>query len=127
MKQRVRGNSTGASTVELAFTLPVFMLIMLAILELSSVFFLRHAMLNSAGDAARSYAIGALGPAETGQLAQQRLATIGIPFTVQTSGNTGPEVWVEISTPLSEATLGDPLGLFGGGDLTVRATMRREA
>lgn len=115
--------------METAFVLPIFLLLILAIMEFGTVTFVRHAMLNAARDAARSYSIGELDANGTSNLAQQRLPSINnIAFTVTTSpdGSGSVDRWVEISTPLDAAALNDPLGVFGGGQLRVRVTMRRE-
>ncbi len=74
-----------------------------------------------------AYSIGEFDASGTASLAQQRLPSINnVAFTVTTSpdGDASVDRWVEISTPLSGAALNDPLGIFGGGQLTVRVTMR---
>jgi Flp pilus assembly protein TadG len=114
--------------LEFALVLPIFLLLLLGIMEFSSVFFVRHAMLNAAREAARSYAIQEFTAGEAEQLALDLLSGTSLSYTATSSAqtDTGVDRWVEISVPTSEAALGDPLGLFSGGDLQVRVTMRRE-
>lgn len=114
--------------METALMLPIFLALILAIMEFGTVMFVRHAMLNAARDAVRSYSIGELDASGTASLAQQRLPNMNIAFTVTTSadGDTSLDRWVQISTSLDSAALNDPLGLFGSGELQVRVTMRGE-
>lgn len=117
-----------AILLEFALVIPIFLLFTLGIMEFAFLFFIQHSMFNSARDAARSYAIRALNATETQQLALQNLSLININFSVQVSpqNDSGIDRWVEISAPISEASLGDPLNVFSGDDLRVRVAMRRE-
>lgn len=129
LRSRRKPPREGGVLVETAFVLPIFLSLILAIVEFGTVTFVRSAMLNAARDAARSYSIGEVDAGGAANLAQQRLPSINnIAFTVTTSasGSGSVDRWVEISTPLDGAALNDPLGLFGGGQLTVRVTMRQE-
>ncbi len=127
-RRAVRSRRSGAALLEFALVLPIFLLLLLGIMEFSSVFFVRHAMLNAAREAARSYAIQEFTAGESEQLAQDLLSGTSLNYTVTASpqADTGVERWVEVAVPTSEAALGDPLGLFGSGDMQVRVTMRRE-
>jgi len=118
----------GAALLEFALTLPLFLMLLLGIMEFATVFFVRHAMLHAAGEAARSYAIGESGETEAEQLALDQLAGVPAEFSATASpeGDAGLERWVEVSVPVDQASLGDPLSVMGGADLTVRVTMRRE-
>lgn len=124
----MRTRRTGAVLLELALVLPIFILLLLGIMEFSSVFFVRHAMLNAAREAARSLAIQEFNAAQSEQLALDLLSGTSLNYTVSSSGDTatGVERWVQVSVPTSQAALGDPLGFFGSADLQVRVTMRRE-
>ena len=121
-------NRRGAVLVETAFVLPIFLVLILAIMELGTLFFVRHSMLNAARDAVRSYAIGELDSSGTSALAQQRLPPLSVSFTITTSADSDSSLdrWVEIGAPLDEVALNDPLGMFSGDQLRVRVTMRRE-
>lgn len=124
----MRADRQGAALLEFALTLPFFLLILLGIMEFASIVFVRHAMLHAAGEAARSYAINESTGAEAEQLALDDLSGITATFTASSSADSDTSVarWVEVSVPASQASLGDPLNVMGGSDLTVRVTMRRE-
>lgn len=126
--QREREQRSGAIFVEFALILPVFLLFLLAIMEFASLFFVRTLMLNTARDAARAYSIRTFDASQAEQFSLQRLSTFGLSFTATASpqSQSDPNRWVEIRTASGPATLGDPLGLFGGQDLVVRVTMRQE-
>jgi hypothetical protein len=114
--------------VEVAFVLPILLVLILAIMELGTLFFVRSTMLNAARDAVRSLSIGELDASGAASMAQERLPVSNVNFSVSTSADSSQSLdcWVEISAPLSGAALNDPLGLFGDELLTVRVTMRKE-
>jgi Flp pilus assembly protein TadG len=124
----MRVERRGAALLELALTLPIFLLLLLGIIEFATVFFVRHAMLNAASEATRSYAINESTAGEAEQLALDLLSGVNATFSATSSpqSDTALERWVEVSVPASEASLGDPLNVLGGGNITVRVTMRRE-
>ena len=128
MKTSRRYRRTGAVLLEFAFVMPLFLLLLLAVIEFATVLFVRHAMLNAARDAVRSYSIHEFDSAGAITLATERLPAIDVGFTVSATPDSDPGIdrWVEISVPMTEASLGDPLGVLGDGDLTVRVTMRQE-
>ena len=114
--------------VDTAFVLPIFLVLILASMELGTLFFVRHSMLNASRDAVRSLSIGEVSGDGAADLARDRLPVFDFDFTVDTSSDSSNDLdcWVEITAPLSGAALNDPLGLFGGGELQVRVTMRKE-
>lgn len=118
----------GAALLEFALTLPVLLFLLLGIMEFASVFFVRHAILHAASEATRSYAIGESTESEAETLALGELSAINASFAVSASpqSDTSVERWVEVSLPMNQAALGDPLNVLGNSDLTVRVTMRRE-
>jgi Flp pilus assembly protein TadG len=123
-----RKRRSGAALLEFALVLPIFLLLLLGMLEFSTLFFVRHTMLHAAREAARSYSINEFNSTESEQLAADSLAGINANFTVEASPQESADVerWVEIRVPIGEASLGDPLSVLGVQDLTVRVTMRRE-
>ena len=118
----------GTVLLEFALTIPIFLLMLLGIMEFASVFFVRHAMLNAASEACRSYAINESTASEAEELAINRLAGVNATFTATASpqADAALDRWVEVSVPVSEASLGDPLNVLSSSDMTVRVTMRRE-
>lgn len=113
---------------EFALTVPVFLLLILAVMEFAAVLYVRHSMLFAAQDATRSYAIHEVDSAGAIALAGDRLQTIPLSFSISATPDAdfGLDRWVEVSVSLSEASLGDPLNLLGGDLMTVRVTMRGE-
>lgn len=122
------GARKGAALLEFALTMPFFLLMLLGIMEFASLFFVRHAMLNAATEASRSYAINESTAAEAEQLALELLAAVNANFSAASSpqADTGVERWVEVSVPVAQASLGDPLNVLSDHDMTVRVIMRRE-
>jgi Flp pilus assembly protein TadG len=116
----------GVAVLELALILPVILVLVLGIAEFAAVFFVRHAMLNAARDAARSFSIREVNSSGAIALATERLPGSSLSFSVTASGDGEMDCWVDIRVPISSAALGDPLRVMGGGDLAVRVTMRRE-
>ena len=123
-----QSNRKGAVLTEFAVAVPILLLLVLGILETSTAYFFRHMMLNTAREAARSYAINESDATAAEQLALNALAAVNAQFSIVVSPDTdtGVERWVQISVPMEQATLGDPLNLYGGESLTVRVAMRRE-
>lgn len=119
---------SGSVLVEAAVVLPIFLALILAIMELGTVFFVRHAMLNAARDATRSLSIREVNASGASALAATRLPGLDLDFTITTSSDADASVdcWVDIATPISGAALNDPLGILGDGLLQVRVTMRKE-
>ena len=121
----------GGAVVEVAIVLPFLLLILLGIIEFASVYHVRHRMLYAAGEAARSLAIRAATAAEAEQIALDRLGSLNLVFTI-TVTEPDPEILgdrttaVQITTPLHQASAGDPLGIFGANILQAKVTMRKE-
>ncbi len=121
----------GGGVLELAIVFPLLLLILLGIIEFGSVYYVRHRMLHAAREATRSLAIREATAAEAEQIALDHLASINLVFTI-TVTEPDPVIpgdrttAVEITTPLHEASAGDPLGIFGAGILQAKVTMRKE-
>ena len=129
---RVRKRRQGSMLVETAIVLGLLLSLVFGIIEFGSVFFLRQNMLHAAREAARTLAVQGSTAAQAMQVAQDNLADIaGVDFTI-TVTEPDPnvpgdnDVAVEITAPLSQAALGDPLGVLGDGTLEVEVTMRKE-
>lgn len=123
-----RKDRKGAVLLEFGIVFPIFLLFALGIMEFATLFFVRHAMLNAAREATRSYAIRESDAIGAEQLAAQRLAIINANFTITASPDdaVGVERSIAISVPFSQAALGDPLSILGDGNLRVEVVMRRE-
>ena len=107
----------------------MLLLLALGIIEFGSVFFLHNNMLYSASEAARSYAVGDVDSTGAHQMVQDRLANFNVNFQITVSPDNSPDRdrWIEVTTPMSEASVSDPLRIFAPGrQLRVRVHMRRE-
>lgn len=122
---RNRESRRGVAAVETMFALPLFMVVTFGVIELGSLFFVRHNMMHAARSAARAVAVQEGTFADAEQVAFESLPNMNMNFDVDISEE-GDDVIVEISVPMSEAALGDIFGIYGEGDLGVRVTMRRE-
>ena len=121
----------GVAAVELAFVLPVLLMLMIGIIDFSSLFFLRNNMVTIARDSARALALGAVTPAEAKKLAEDNLVNWNATFTVTAEEPVNPgdtDVVVSISVPMADAA---PIGLVFDmvgftGTMDARVTMRQE-
>ena len=119
----------GAAVLEMALVLPMLLLLALGIIEFGSVFFMHNNMLYAASEAARSFAVGDVDSTGAQQIAEDRLAGFGVNFSITVSPDNAPDRdrWVEITAPIAEASIKDPLRIFAPGEqLRVRVHMRRE-
>jgi len=123
-------NRRGAAIIEMAFVLPGLLLLILGIMEFGSIFFIHNNMLFAAREAVRAYAVGDVDSAGAEALANDKLPPYAnLTYTVKASPDkaTNRERWVEISCPMSQAAIVDPLGIVSGAQpLTVRVYMRQE-
>lgn len=112
------------AAVEALFALPLFMAITFGVIELGTIFFVRHNMMHAARSAARAIAVqdGTIADAEA--VALDALPSMNMDFDIDIDA--GDDVTVEITVPMQQAALGDIFNIFGEGDLGVRVTMRRE-
>lgn len=121
----------GTALIEMAIVLPFLMLVVFGIIEFGSVMYTRHNMTQAAREAARVLAIRDGTTAQAVAVAQSRLANVaGVNFTVNCTvpaeGAADQDVVVEITAPLSEAALADPMKIMGNGVVRARAIMRKE-
>ena len=138
----------GAAAVEMAVVAPVLVLILGGIIQFGGLFFLHNNMVNAAREAARALAVKTVTvagstscstapPAGTAEeMVCDSLSSWGsMNFTLAACNPTVPgancvagssDVAVEITVPLSEASLWDALGLFQTGNLEARVIMREE-
>ena len=116
---------SGAAVTELAICLALLLLLVFGIIEIGSMFFVQHNMYQAGREAARYMAVQEATPAEAETLANNILAPLGMTFNV-TATNSPPDAIVTITVDKDEASFGDPLQIFGAGNLTAQVTMRIE-
>ena len=122
---------SGTVAIEMAFVVPILVMFIASAIQFGSLFFLQNKMTDAARAAARALALGDASASEAQQVALGRLAGWAMSFTVQTqepdpNDPADHDVIVEVTVPMSQATLVDILNLFGTGDMTASVTMRRE-
>jgi Flp pilus assembly pilin Flp len=121
----VRDNA-GAAAVELAFVLPIALVLLLGIVVFGALLFLQNTMVNVANDVARRVSVGDLSAAAGETLAEERLSDWNATFTVNVTEPTSNDVQVDISVPLADAAIIDFGHFLDIGNLTAAATMRKE-
>ena len=119
-------NESGAAAVELAFVLPVALLLLMGVVQFGALLFLQNTMVNVANDVARRVSVGDLTTTAGEFLAEERLSGWSATFTVNVTEPTSNDVQVAISVPLADAAIVDFGPLLDVGDLTAEATMRKE-
>ena len=126
----------GASLIEFALVAPVFILLVMGIIELGRVLMVQHLMTNAARQGCRVGVIGGTSTQTISSKSLQALSSQGVPSvqaTVQvnhgsadaSTAKSGDEVTVIISAPMS-AISWVPLPGYSSGTLTGRYTLRRE-
>jgi Flp pilus assembly protein TadG len=129
-------DESGGALIEFTLMAPVFFLIVFAIIEWGSVFFLQSNMVNAAREAARIWALDNGTPAMTSTDAQNvavnYLAGSGQTYTYVLTDhctlappNKAQDITVQISVDAASAALVNFMGLMGG-QLTSKVTMRKE-
>jgi hypothetical protein len=119
-------NDAGAAAVELAFVLPVAVLLLMGIIQFGALLFLQNTMVNVANDVARRVSVGELTTTAGETLAEERLSGWNATFTVSVTEPTADDIQVDISVPLADAAIVDFGDLLDTGDLTAQATVRKE-
>lgn len=119
-------SDAGAAAVELAFVLPVALLVLMGVIQFGALLFLQNTMVNVANDVARRVSVGDLTTTEGKILAEERLSGWNATFTVNVTEPTTDDILVAISVPLADAAIVDFGHFLDVGDLTAEATMRKE-
>lgn len=116
---------SGASAIEMAFSLPILLMVLTGIIQFGAMFFLQNHMGDIARDTARRVSVGQISAGQATTYAEGELMNWNATFTVDVQ-ELDDEVTVDISVPLAEASLVDILGLFKSGTLRARAEMPKE-
>ena len=126
---RFKSDSRGATAVEFALALPVQLLLMFGIVQGGLALFVQNQLLNVTTLIGRELAIGAISAPEARAIALTRmpgwvktLEVAVLPY--DGSSGTAKFATIEIAVPLQEATIMDPLALFGDIKLRASTTVR---
>lgn len=132
MRQERNSSRRGVATVEMALVSMLLLTLLFAIIELGSVFYVRHNMVQAARNAARVMAVqdGTVAQAQAAAsdvLANMSSVTFDVSI-VAPAGSDDPnqDVSVTITAPLSEAAVGDPFNILDELTLETTVTMRKE-
>ena len=127
MLRRLLRNCRGSATVQLAFAIPIFLFILLAIIEFSHVFLIQTSMTNAAREAARRMAVADLTTAQGETLARNLLIWGGGGYIVNTVEN-DDFVGVTIEIPVANISVIPNLaGHFMQSNLSANFVMRKES
>ncbi|MEM8948255.1 MAG: TadE/TadG family type IV pilus assembly protein [Pseudomonadota bacterium] len=130
---RKRDGEHAAGTVEFALILPFILLMIVAIIEMSNLYFMRNMLSEITRDATRRFAVGALEKADVEAFVLKRLAeTSDVTGTVnvaETEVDGITDVTLSLSVPFADVLLFDELveKLWTGGpqNISVNATMMK--
>lgn len=134
MARRVlRRDTGGVAAIEFAFTVPVLVLILVGLIQVASAFFTLNQMNWVAREAARGLALGDLADAAaTEAFVGSHLinwAVAGSTVSVVIPDPDDPsdrDYRVDISVPLEQAALLDPVGYIAGKTVSAYSVMRDE-
>ncbi len=117
---RISTEQTGASAVEFALVLPIFLLFMAGIIQFSTAYFVQAQMADVARDTARRVMVGQIDATAGRTYAKNQLFSWGATFEVAVTDTTN-ETAVDITVPLSDVSLMNIFGFFKSGNLQARA------
>ncbi len=116
-----------AVTVEFVLWLPLFIIILFLIVEVSLLFLTQSSMWNVARDTARRISTHEFGQAAAETYATGAMTFGGHPYTIVADA-AGPEVSVTITTSVGDVLLFSysPMAAFAGSQLVARVILREE-
>lgn len=131
--QICRKNRVGAAVVELAVVLPLFLLLVLGMIEFGRMIMVQQIITNASREGARRAVLDNATTDEITTAVQQYLANAGIGSATVTvtpnppsSAGYGEPVSVSVSVPFSEVSWLPAPMFLGGRVLTSTTAMRRE-
>ena len=120
-------DTAGAVTVEFVLWLPLFIIILFLIVEVSLLFLTQSSMWNVARDTARRIATHEFDQTDAETHAESAMTFGGHPYTVEADA-TGPEVSVTITASVGDVLLFSysPMAAFAGSELVAQVILREE-
>lgn len=118
---------SGATVLELAIVMPLFLAVTFGVIDYGWVFFARNTMYQAARESARAMAVQERDAAEGTAIAQDVLdATLSRnDFTINIQNTSNPEIVVAISIPVSDVALSG-VTILPSAAMTARVVMLRE-
>ena len=126
-RSRLCRDRAGASAVEFALVSPILILIIAGIIDAGALFYLQSNMVTAARETARRLSVGSLTNQSDGEaFASSLIVNWDATFTINVTEPNDTDYLVEISVPIDDAALVDPLNIFSRGTLRAQAVMARE-
>lgn len=130
---RLCRNTDGVAAIEFAFTVPVLAIILVGLIQVASALFTLNQMNWVAREAARGLALGDLADAAAAQaFVESHLINWAVASSTVTVAVPNPsdpndrDFRVDISVPLEDAALLDPVGYLTGKNVSAYSVMRDE-
>ncbi len=117
----------GSAAVEMAFVMPIVLLILVGMIQYGSIFYTQHMMVYAAREVARSFSMGEITATQAQARALELLAPSGpkqFNVSVAETGGVTSDVTVTIDMLMADAALINlPINLITG-NVTASVTMR---
>lgn len=132
-RRALRRDTGGVAAIEFAFTVPVLVLILVGLIQVASAFFTLNQMNWVAREAARGLALGDLADAAAAEafvgshLISWAVAGSTVDVVIPDPDDPSDRDYrVDISVPLEQAALLDPVGYLTGKTVSAYSVMRDE-
>jgi Flp pilus assembly protein TadG len=123
--RKFRRNEDGAVTVEFVLWLPVFLVILVLIVDTTMIYSAEARLWDAARDAARQMSLYQITEDEVEDYIAANAIGLNGDLTI-TADDTGPDVWVQISMPMSDVTVFNFYRLMENPIIAARVTQRAE-
>lgn len=123
--KRFSDDDLGAVSVEFVLWMPVFLSILMLIVDATLVFSAEARLWSVARDAARQLSIYQLTKDEVPDYIAKNAIGLNGNLTV-TASDTGPDVWVQVTIPISDVSLFGVFSNMSEPIITARVTQRAE-
>ena len=120
-----RKDEDGAVSVEFVLWLPVFLAVMVLIVDTTLVYSAEARLWDAARDATRQLSLYQLSEDEVEDYVRENAIGLNGTLTV-TASDTGPDVWVQITMPMSDVAVFDVFNLLENPIIAARVTQRAE-
>ena len=120
-----RKDEDGAVSVEFVLWLPVFLVIMVLIVDTTLIYSAEARLWDAARDATRQLSLYQITEDEVEDYIAANAIGLNGDLTV-TADDTGPDVWVQITMPMSDVTVFNVFRLMDNPIIAARVTQRAE-
>jgi Flp pilus assembly protein TadG len=116
----------GVAAVEFALVVPVFILLLVAVMQFGLVLFTQNDMLNFARDTSRRVSVGEMSTADAQSAIEDRYSSYGADLIVTIDEPGGTDLRIAIGVPMDTAALIDPFGILKNYNINVEVRVRTE-